>query len=78
MFAAVVALDAVWIFVNGPLEGPVLLRLTGENGITMADLLVPATLPVLGYVGWRLLQPAHVRGRTTGSPGEVPESTQRW
>jgi hypothetical protein len=28
----------IWILVNGPVEGPVLLTLTPSHGITVADL----------------------------------------
>lgn len=38
--AAVALLVAaiVWVFVNGPVEGPVLLLLSPKHGVTVADL----------------------------------------
>ena len=49
LVALMVGLDVLWLLVNGPMEGEVLLRLTADHGVTVADLLVPATLPVLAY-----------------------------
>ncbi len=39
--------DVAWVLVNGPVEGYVLLQFTEDHGLTVADLLVPATLPIL-------------------------------
>jgi hypothetical protein len=50
--AVVVAAAVVWLPVNKPVEGPTLLRLDREHGITLSDLLsvaavVLAALPLL-------------------------------
>ena len=37
-----IVLCAVWLLVNKPLEGPVLLVLSHGHGITVSDLLAPA------------------------------------
>ncbi|UQX12196.1 hypothetical protein [Candidatus Mycobacterium methanotrophicum] len=36
---AVLAFALIWPFVNGPLEGNILLKLNSTNGITVSDLL---------------------------------------
>jgi len=35
---------AVWLLVNGPVEGPVLLVVTPSHGLTVADLLSAVAL----------------------------------
>jgi hypothetical protein len=35
---ALVVAAVVWAFVNGPVEGPVLAKLTPDHGVTLADL----------------------------------------
>lgn len=37
-----IALCGVWLLVNKPLEGPVLLVVSRGHGITLGDLLAPA------------------------------------
>ena len=37
--------DVMWLFWNGPIEGPVLLRFTHGHGLTVGDLLILASLP---------------------------------
>jgi len=49
LVSLLVVLDVVWLFANNPIEGPVLIYLSAGHGITFADLLVPASLPVLAY-----------------------------
>jgi hypothetical protein len=45
---ALVAVAAVWVLVNGPVEGRVLLVLTPTHGLTVADLPALAALVVAG------------------------------
>ncbi len=47
-----VALAVVWVLVNGPVEGPVLLVLTQSHGVTLADLGSLAALAVAGALYW--------------------------
>ena len=68
LVALLLGLDALWVLTNGPIEGVVLVRLTADHGITVADSLVPATLPVLAYavrrlwpVGRRTVDDDHLR-----------------
>jgi hypothetical protein len=57
-------LSLVWFLVNGPMEGPTLLRLTRDHGLTGGDL---AGLAGLGLAGWRLLVP-RARTRDASAP----------
>lgn len=57
------AASLLWLLVNGPMEGPVLLEVTARHGLTGGDL---AGLTGLALAGYRLVQrlrrrPAHVR-----------------
>jgi len=45
------AVAVLWLVVNGPMEGPVLLTVTASHGLTAGDL---AGLAGLGLAGWRL------------------------
>jgi hypothetical protein len=49
LVSLLVVLDVIWLFTNNPIEGPVLIYLSAGHGITFADLLVPASVPVLAY-----------------------------
>ena len=40
--AAVILLSLLWLLVNKPLEGPVLVVVSRGHGITLSDLLTPA------------------------------------
>jgi hypothetical protein len=40
----------VWVAVNGPVEGPVLLVFTPEHGLTVADLPAIAAVIVAGVL----------------------------
>ena len=40
----------VWILVNGPVEGPVLMTLTPDHGITVADLPSAVALVTAGWL----------------------------
>ena len=59
LVALLLGLEALWVLINGPVEGEVLVRLTADHGITVADLLVPATLPVLAFAVLRLRPVTH-------------------
>jgi hypothetical protein len=41
---------AVWVAVNGPVEGPVLVVFTPEHGLTVADLPAIAAVIVAGVL----------------------------
>lgn len=55
----------LWWLVNGPLEGPVLWRVTTGHGLTVADLLVPVVgVPaLLAVLRRRSARPDPARGR---------------
>ena len=58
--AVLLALLAVlWVAVNGPMEGPVLLGLTATHGVTAADMAALAAFVVAGVCWWK----ASVRAR---------------
>ena len=48
---ALAAVSVLWFFVNGPMEGLILIRFTRANGLTGGDL---AGLAGLGLAGYRL------------------------
>ena len=54
---ALAAMSVLWLLVNGPMEGPVLVRLSKGHGITGADL---ASIVGLGLAA---LQVTHARRR---------------
>jgi hypothetical protein len=58
LLGLLVHLEMAWLLVNGPVEGPVLLRLADKHGLTLADLLIPAVIPVLVLSTARLLREA--------------------
>jgi hypothetical protein len=47
---ALVAAAVIWILINQPVEGPVLLTLSATHGITVADLLSIAFLMIAGLL----------------------------
>jgi hypothetical protein len=47
---ALVAAAVIWILINQPVEGPVLLTLSATHGITVADLLSIALLMIAGLL----------------------------
>jgi hypothetical protein len=47
-----VAAAAIWILVNGPVEGPVLLVLSPSHGITVADLPSIGAVGIAGLILW--------------------------
>lgn len=47
----VVLLGVVWAQVDADFEGPVVLHLTADHGVVLADLLVPVVLAAAG-AGW--------------------------
>lgn len=44
----------VWLLVNDPVEGAVLLRLSASHGFTVADLAVPAAWALVAGGRWLL------------------------
>jgi hypothetical protein len=48
---ALMIVSVLWLFVDGPVEGPILLRFNDQHGLTASDLLTPLWL---GYGGYRL------------------------
>jgi hypothetical protein len=59
--AALAVLSVLWLLVNSPMEGPVLLVVTRGHGVTGGDL---AGLAGLGLAVWRWLP---TRDRTRGA-----------
>lgn len=50
---ALAVMSILWLVVNGPMEGPVLVRLSGAHGITGADLAGVAGLGLAAFHGRR-------------------------
>jgi hypothetical protein len=42
--------SAAWVLFNGPIEGPILLTLSANHGVTVSDLLAVAGVLVAGVV----------------------------
>ena len=42
--------SAAWVLFNGPIEGPILLRLSTTHGLTVSDLLAVVGVLVAGVV----------------------------
>lgn len=57
-----VAMSVLWLLVNGPMEGRVLLAVTSGHGVTGADL---AGLTGLALAAYRLLGPLRRSSETT-------------
>jgi hypothetical protein len=55
------AVSLLWLVVNGPMEGDVLLGFTGDHGLTGGDLAGLAGLALAGFRAYRV-----VRRRWTG------------
>jgi len=49
---ALVAAAALWVLVNGPVEGPVLLVISPSHGVTVADLASIGAVVVAGVILW--------------------------
>ena len=47
------ALAILWLPLNKPMEGLVLLRVTEDQGLTQADLLAPVALLLAAWRWWR-------------------------
>jgi hypothetical protein len=45
-----VAAAVIWVLVNGPVEGPVLVVLTPSHGVSVADLPSLAALVIAGLL----------------------------
>jgi hypothetical protein len=55
------AMSLLWLVVNAPMEGPMLVTFTPAHGVTGADLAGFAGLALAAYRGFAV---RHVRGRT--------------
>jgi hypothetical protein len=42
--------SAAWVLFNGPIEGPILLTLSTDHGVTVSDLLAVVGVLVAGVV----------------------------
>jgi hypothetical protein len=56
LLGVLVHLEMAWLLVNDDVEGAVLLALSDEHGLTVADLLIPAMIPILILTIGRLLR----------------------
>jgi hypothetical protein len=53
-YAAVIVFALLWLRVNGPMEGYVLISFGRDNGLTLGDLLVPVEFLVIAAVSsWK-------------------------
>jgi hypothetical protein len=52
-YAAVIVFAVLWLRVNGPLEGYVLISFGRDNGLTLGDLLVPVEFLMIAAVSSR-------------------------
>jgi hypothetical protein len=52
-YAAVIVFAVLWLRVNGPLAGYVLATFGRDEGLTLADLLVPVEVLAIGAVSAR-------------------------
>ena len=65
------ALSGLWLALNGPMEGDILLTITADHGLTAADL---AGLAGLGLALWQFLRPAAVQTVPGAEPVDDSES----
>ncbi|MBA2558564.1 MAG: hypothetical protein H0V07_01515 [Propionibacteriales bacterium] len=67
--ALVGALGVAWLLTNGPIEGDVLLSLSRDHGLTVADLALVVVLPA----GWSYLTSSvQSRRRQPVAPADKP------
>jgi hypothetical protein len=52
-YGAVIVFAVLWLRVNGPIEGYVLVTFGRDTGLTLADLLVPVEFLVIAAVSAR-------------------------
>lgn len=45
--------SVLWVLVNGSMEGPILLTVTSQHGLTGADLAGVAGVALAAYLWWR-------------------------
>ena len=48
----IVVAAAIWVLVNGPVEGPVLLVISPSHGVTVADLPSIGAVVIAGLILW--------------------------
>jgi hypothetical protein len=65
--AVLILLCALWLVVNKPLEGPVLVVISRGHGITLSDLLAPAGM---AFAAVLLYRRSHSRRETGNLPGQ--------
>jgi hypothetical protein len=65
--AVLILLCGVWLLVNKPLEGPVLVVVSHGHGITLSDLLTPAGM---AFAAVLLYRRSRFRRGTHGLPGQ--------
>jgi hypothetical protein len=65
--AVLILLCGLWLLVNKPLEGPVLVVISRGHGITLSDLLAPAGVAFAAVVLYRR---SRSRGETDRLPGQ--------
>lgn len=84
----------IWVRINKPVEGDVLLELTSRHGVTTADLLSLVMLAMALVIAWPSRRPrsvpapapvrrpspppAHVGPGPVGSPQRTAPPTQRF
>ena len=54
--AALAAMSLLWLLVNGPMEGPILVAVTAAHGITGGDLAGITGLALAAYRGFAVLR----------------------
>ena len=69
---AVLTSALIWPFVNGPLEGNILLKLSDSHGITVSDLLSVLAVVVALVQGIRIRR-ARRRSQPTTERGNITE-----
>ncbi|MDD7942763.1 hypothetical protein PHK61_30550 [Actinomycetospora lutea] len=73
--ALLVVAAIIWVGINKPVEGDVLLELTRRHGVTTADLLSLIMLAMAAVIAWpsrRRSRPAPDAPRVSSPPRNVP------
>jgi hypothetical protein len=69
---AVLTFALIWPFVNGPLEGNLLLKVSSTHGITVSDLLSVLAVVIALVQGMRIRR-ARRRGQPATEHGNITE-----
>jgi hypothetical protein len=67
-----ILLCVVWLLVNKPLEGPVLVVVSRGHGITLSDLLAPAGMAFAAVLLYRRSRSRRRTHSQTGQHGRLP------